>query len=440
MDSIDYFDLCHYSTSSDGSNTSSDGSNTSSDGSNTSSNGSNTSSDGSNTSSNTSNHQIVLFKNKDMALFQAPKINNKDLLIVSLLEYICTIHNSDERLFYLLCEYLVQNDIITDSSLITMENSDQRLLCQKMITSILNPPSDIKYKDNYPIQRIRSFTNDRYHSDFIELEKIGKGGFGTVFKAYNKLDSGIYAIKKINITKLSDQANNYYLDEVKYLSKLSHQNIVRYYGTWIDCRMVHSLVELVLYIQMEFCDSSLETYLIDRNYSGINPDYQRERDIFRQIVKGVKYIHKNNIIHGDLSTANIFLCNGIIKIGDFGLAKQSNTEQSNTEGNNTEQSNTQGNNIEQVITTRSYGNRLYIAPERCKDHICSKRSDIYSLGIVFLELFMAFKTIMEKMLIIEAVRNGRYDSVKLTSDQLILLKSMTEIDYQRRASIEDIKL
>jgi serine/threonine protein kinase len=331
------------------------------------------------------------------------------------LEYICTIHNSDERLFELLCEYLVQNGIITDPEMMAVENSDQRLLCQKMITSILTPQTI-----NYPIQRIQSFTNDRYHNDFIELEKVGKGGFGTVFKAYNKLDSGLYAIKKINITKLSDQSNNYYLDEVKYLAKLSHPNIVRYYGTWIDCRMVNGLVQLILYIQMEFCDSSLDHYLMDRNYSGVICDYHQERDIFGQIVKGLKYIHKNGIIHGDLSPGNIFLSNEIVKIGDFGLAKQFNNED--------------------PIVTRSYGNQLYLAPERSQNHICSKKSDIYSLGIIFLELFMPFKTIMEKMITIETVRKGRYDSLTLSSNQLSLLKSMTELDHQRRISIEELYL
>lgn len=382
---------------------------------------SNTSSYSDHTSSNEKTNQLVLFKNKELKLFQTSKINNRDLLIVSLLEYICTIHNSDDRLFYLLCEYLVQNDIITDPDMMAIENSNQRLLCQKMITSILNPPNITSREPTYPIQRIQSFTNDRYYSDFIELEKVGKGGFGTVFKAYNRLDTGIYAIKKINITKLSDQTNNYDLDEVKYLAKLSHRNIVRYYGTWIDCRMGTPLVELILYIQMEFCDSSLETYLMDRNYSGIHPDFTRERDIFRQIVKGLKYIHQNGIIHGDLSTGNIFLSNGIVKIGDFGLSKQ--TEQ---------------NGNEDPITTRSYGNQLYLAPERSQNHICSKRSDIYSLGIIFIELFMPFKTIMEKMITLEAVRNGRYDGLNLSDKQLILVQSMTEIDYHRRCGIEDI--
>jgi hypothetical protein len=373
-------------------------------------------SDSSNTSDTLSNdNQLVLFQNKELKLFQAPKINNRDLLIVSLLEYICTIHNSDERLFELLCVYLVQNDIITDPNMMAIENSNQRLLCQKIITSILKPPNT---KIN-SIQRIQAFTNDRYHTDFIELEKIGKGGFGTVFKAYNKLDTGVYAIKKINITKLSEQLNNYDIDEVKYLAKLSHPNIVRYYGTWIDCQLTDSLVELILYIQMEFCDSSLDIYLMDRNYSGLVPDYQQEHNIFGQIVKGLKYIHKNNIIHGDLSPGNIFLSNGIVKIGDFGLAKQTNHDN--------------------PLTTRSYGNRMYLAPERSKYHICSKKSDIYSLGLIFLELFMPFKTVMEKMITIEAVRNSNYDSVVLSSNQLLLLKSMTEVDYNKRFDIEQIE-
>jgi serine/threonine protein kinase len=170
---------------------------------------------------------------------------------------------------------------------------------------------------------------------------------------------------------------------------------------------------------MEFCDGSLDTYLMDRNYSGLVPDFNREHDIFRQIVKGLKYIHNNGIIHGDLSTGNVFLSNGTVKIGDFGLAKEIA-------------------GTDDPIATRSYGNRLYLAPERSKHHICSKKSDIYSLGIIFIELFMPFKTVMEKMVTLEAVRQGRYDDLILTPEQLVLAKAMTEVDYHQRPAIEDV--
>ena len=73
----------------------------------------------------------------------------------------------------------------------------------------------------------------RYTAEFDELELIGKGGFGKVYKVQHKLDGSIYAIKKavINYGDLNDRKM---LKEVALLSKLNHPNIVRYYQSWLE--------------------------------------------------------------------------------------------------------------------------------------------------------------------------------------------------------------
>ena len=75
--------------------------------------------------------------------------------------------------------------------------------------------------------------NSRYRTDFEELETLGKGGFGMVCKARNKLDGRFYAIKKIRLNK-NQQLNKKILREVMTLSRLHHQYIVRYYQAWIE--------------------------------------------------------------------------------------------------------------------------------------------------------------------------------------------------------------
>ena len=73
-----------------------------------------------------------------------------------------------------------------------------------------------------------------------------------------------------------------------------------------------------LFIQMELCDNSLDFYIKNREIisDSINKQYISE------ILEGIKYIHDNNIIHRDIKPKNLFIKNGVLKIGDFGLCKQ----------------------------------------------------------------------------------------------------------------------
>ena len=73
----------------------------------------------------------------------------------------------------------------------------------------------------------------RYANDFDEIEEIGKGGFGIVYKAQHKLDGNIYAIKKIKLSR-NNEENKRILREIKYLSGLNNQYIVRYFQTWVE--------------------------------------------------------------------------------------------------------------------------------------------------------------------------------------------------------------
>lgn len=71
----------------------------------------------------------------------------------------------------------------------------------------------------------------RYAADFTEIGRLGKGGFGEVVKARNKLDGGIYAIKKV---KQAPQLLDQVLSEVMLLNRLNHPYVVRYFSTWVE--------------------------------------------------------------------------------------------------------------------------------------------------------------------------------------------------------------
>ncbi|KAJ1963412.1 eukaryotic translation initiation factor 2-alpha kinase [Dipsacomyces acuminosporus] len=74
----------------------------------------------------------------------------------------------------------------------------------------------------------------RYRTDFEEIEFLGKGGFGSVVKARNKIDGRYYAIKNIKLDARDTEGNKKIFREVTTLSRLHHQNVVRYYTTWVE--------------------------------------------------------------------------------------------------------------------------------------------------------------------------------------------------------------
>lgn len=85
-----------------------------------------------------------------------------------------------------------------------------------------------------PDAPIGSIFPSRLRSEFETLQFLGSGGFGDVIKVRNKLDGNIYAIKCILLDAKSRQLNKKITREVKLLSRLNHENIVRYYNSWLE--------------------------------------------------------------------------------------------------------------------------------------------------------------------------------------------------------------
>jgi serine/threonine protein kinase len=274
-------------------------------------------------------------------------------------------------------------------------------------------------------------SNSQYTNSFLELEKIGEGGFGEVFKSYNYIDAQLYAIKKIPFIDVNDPNNIRAFNEVRYLSKLNHENIIRYNSTWIELsdkktELIDGNISVypVLYIQMELCKESLKDYLMRRNYSGQLIDFDFEIKCIKGIIEGIKYIHSNNILHRDINPNNIFIDQNLSpKIGDFGLSMKSEHEDANT------------------IMSSDLGVSLYMPPEYKENKIYNKKSDVYSCGIVFFELLYIFKTDMERYEIISEIKKNIYpiSFINKFDKYYELIKNMLEYDLEKRLDINIIK-
>ncbi|TQE11671.1 hypothetical protein C1H46_002707 [Malus baccata] len=266
-----------------------------------------------------------------------------------------------------------------------------------------------------------SLPSSRYLNDFEELQSLGHGGFGHVVLCKNKLDGRQYAVKKIRLKDKSLPVNDRILREVATLSRLQHQHVVRYYQAWFETGIIgvhgdtmwgsmtaasttfsfkgtnsadalgneNKLESTYLYIQMEYCPRTLRQ--IFESYSRV--DKELAWHLCRQIVEGLAHIHGQGIIHRDLTPSNIFFdARNDIKIGDFGLAKFFKLEQLDQEPSFPPD--TAGVSLD---GTGQIGTYFYTAPEIEQGWPkIDEKADMYSLGVVFFELWHPFGTAMER--------------------------------------------
>ena len=225
------------------------------------------------------------------------------------------------------------------------------------------------------------FNNQNFHKNFIILEKIGKGGFGKVFKVKNLIDKKIYAIKEIKLKSNKKFKENFdlILNEIFYLNLCQNSQTVKFYHFWIefenfeknfDLNFLSKKKKIRIYIQMEFCEKTLENLI----FSLKNEPIKNRLKLCKNLTIALKFIHSLGIIHRDLKTSNILIKNGQIKIADFGLAIFNNE-----------------------INNFGIGTEIYSSPEQKNSIFYNEKTDIFSLGLIFYEILQPYKCVMEKI-------------------------------------------
>lgn len=172
----------------------------------------------------------------------------------------------------------------------------------------------------------------------------------------------------------------------------------------------------ILYIQMEFCENNTLLNLIERGLPANPNEYWR---LFRQILEAVSYIHSSGFIHRDLKPTNIFIDkSNNIKVGDFGLAK--NSQFSSAVLTNNQVTSKANKDLSTVV-----GTFFYTANEVASGEY-DEKIDMYSLGIIFFEMCYQLGTGMERAMILNDLRladvkfpTGFVDSRKPTEKRII---------------------
>ncbi|XAR67511.1 Non-specific serine/threonine protein kinase [Bertholletia excelsa] len=197
-------------------------------------------------------------------------------------------------------------------------------------------------------------------NDFSAKNKLGEGGFGPVYMGRLKCGQEI-AVKRLS--KNSSQGLDQFKNEVIYIAKLQHRNLVKLLGCCIEGEE-----KLLIY---EYMPNKSLDYFIFAQERRKSLDWPKRFHIITGIARGLLYLHQDSrlrIIHRDLKASNILLDIDMnARISDFGIARSFG-------GNETEA------NTQRVVGT--YG---YMSPEYIVDGIFSIKSDVFSFGVLVLE-------------------------------------------------------
>ncbi|GER31667.1 S-locus lectin protein kinase family protein [Striga asiatica] len=200
----------------------------------------------------------------------------------------------------------------------------------------------------------------RATNEFSDANKLGKGGFGPVYKGVLSNGREI-AVKRLS--KASGQGMEEFMNEVLLISKLQHKNLVRLLGCSIENKE-----KMLIYEYMP--NKSLDVILFDTSQEVL--DWGKRFNIIHGICRGLLYLHRDSrlkIIHRDLKPSNILLDNNWNpKISDFGMAR------------------ILGGKQDHVNTIRVVGTYGYMAPEYAIEGRFSEKSDVFSFGVLMLEI------------------------------------------------------
>ncbi|XP_073140836.1 brassinosteroid LRR receptor kinase-like [Henckelia pumila] len=197
-----------------------------------------------------------------------------------------------------------------------------------------------------------------FHDDCL----VGSGGFGDVYRAQLK-DGTVVAIKKL--IHISGQGDREFTAEMETIGKVKHRNLVSLLGY---CKVGEE--RLLVYEYMKY--GSLEDVLHDRKKIGIKLNWAGRRKLIIGSARGLAFLHHNcipHIIHRDMKSSNVLVDENFeARVSDFGMARHVNVMDTH------------------LSVSTLAGTPGYVPPEYYQSFRCSTKGDVYSYGVVLLEL------------------------------------------------------
>uniref|UniRef100_A0A7N0UJ32 Receptor-like serine/threonine-protein kinase n=1 Tax=Kalanchoe fedtschenkoi TaxID=63787 RepID=A0A7N0UJ32_KALFE len=220
---------------------------------------------------------------------------------------------------------------------------------------------DIEHKKLEEVTMFSFEVLARATNNFDAANKLGQGGFGPVYMGVSP-DGKKLAVKRLS--RNSGQGLKEFMNEVEVISKLQHRNLVRLLGCCVERDE-----KMLVYEYMP--NRSLDAYIFDPSCRGIL-QWRKRFEIIEGIGRGLLYLHRDSvlkIIHRDLKASNILLDEDLNpKISDFGMARIFKSNQN------------------QADTLRVVGTYGYMSPEYAMEGRFSDKSDVFSFGVLLLEI------------------------------------------------------
>ncbi|KAF3458031.1 hypothetical protein FNV43_RR02695 [Rhamnella rubrinervis] len=245
----------------------------------------------------------------------------------------------------------------------------RKLFLDANITSEKSPKEKLEESRTHPdlpffdIRTLSSATDN-----FSATNMLGQGGFGSVYKG-QLVNGQEIAVKRLS--KHSGQGMHEFMNEVTVIAKLQHRNLVRLLGCCI-----HKEEKMLIYEYLP--NKSLDHFIFDVTRRA-HLDWSKPFEIVCGIARGMLYLHQDSrlkIIHRDLKASNVLLDASMNpKISDFGMAKMFGEDQI------------------QANTKRVVGTYGYMSPEYAMLGLYSTKSEVFSFGVLLLEIISGRKNI-----------------------------------------------
>ncbi|GGF11432.1 serine/threonine protein kinase [Halobacillus andaensis] len=257
--------------------------------------------------------------------------------------------------------------------------------------------------------------NDRYQVN----EMIGGGGMANVYLAHDTILDREVAIKVLRLEYGNDEEFiARFHREAQSATSLSHPNIVNIYDVGEE--------EDIYFMAMEYVDGmTLKQYIQQKSPI----DTSEAIDIMRQVTSAIAHAHDNEIVHRDIKPQNILIDHyGHVKVTDFGIAMALSATAL-----------TQTNSV--------LGSVHYLSPEQARGGMATKKSDIYSLGIVMFELLTGRLPFSGQSPVSIALKHLQHDTPSLKrwtpdlpqSVENVVLKATTKDPFYRYDSVLEME-